>query len=38
MLKAVQDASDDKKKNINSGLVAESLAYSLAKGGNKWQR
>jgi DNA polymerase-3 subunit delta' len=37
-IKAVQDAITAKKKNINSGLIYDRLAYSLAKGGNKWHR
>ena len=37
-IKAVQDAITAKKKNINTGLICDSLAYTLAKGGNKWQR
>ena len=37
-IKAVQDAIKSKKKNLNTGLICDSLAYTLAKGGNKWQR
>lgn len=37
-IKAVEDALTAKKKNINTGLICDSLAYTLAKGGNKWQR
>ncbi len=37
-IKAVQDAIKAKKKNLNTGLICDSLAYTLAKGGNKWQR
>lgn len=37
-IKAVEDAITAKKKNINTGLICDSLAYTLAKGGNKWQR
>ena len=37
-LNAVKEAYSAKKKNINGGLVTDSLAYSLAKGGHKWQR
>ena len=37
-IKAVEDALTAKKKNVNTGLICDSLAYTLAKGGNKWQR
>ncbi|MBR6766127.1 MAG: DNA polymerase III subunit [Clostridia bacterium] len=37
-IKAVQDAITAKNKNINGGLIYDSLAYSLAKGGNTWHR
>ena len=37
-IKAVEDALSAKKKNINTGLICDSLAYALAKGGNKWHR
>ena len=37
-LHAVEKAIEDKKKNINGGLVIERLAYVLSKGGTKWQR
>lgn len=37
-IKAVQDALAAKSKNINSGLVFDRLAYTLAKGGNIWHR
>jgi len=37
-IKAVEDALTAKKKNVNTGLICDNLAYTLAKGGNKWQR
>lgn len=37
-IKAVQDAADGKTKRFNEGLINERLAYTLAKGGTKWQR
>ena len=37
-IKAVEDAITAKTKNINTGLICDSLAYTLAKGGKKWQR
>lgn len=37
-IKAVEDALTAKKKNVNTGLICDTLAYALAKGGNKWQR
>lgn len=37
-IKAVEDAMTAKKKNVNAGLICDTLAYTLAKGGNKWQR
>ncbi len=37
-IKAVQDALTAKSKNINSGLIFDRLAYTLAKGGNIWHR
>ncbi len=37
-LSAVQEALAAKKKNINSGLIVDRLAYTLVKGGIKWQR
>ena len=35
---AVQEALAAKKKNINTGLISDRLAYTLAKGGHKWQQ
>jgi len=37
-LRAVEEAIENKKKNINSSLLVERLSYTLVKGGNKWQR
>ena len=37
-LKAVQDAMAKKQKNVNSGLIFDRLAYTLAKGGKTWHR
>ena len=37
-IKAIQDAADGKTKRFNEGLINERLAYTLAKGGIKWQR
>lgn len=37
-IKALEEAAAAKKKNINSGLLIEELAYALVKGGVKWQR
>ena len=37
-IKAVKDAADGKTKRFNEGLINERLAYTLAKGGIKWQR
>jgi len=37
-IKAVQDALTAKRKNINSSLIFDRLAYTLAKGGNIWHR
>ena len=37
-LKAVQEALTAKQKNVNSGLIFDRLAYTLAKGGQTWHR
>ncbi len=37
-LKAVQDSLAAKQKNVNSGLIFDRLAYTLAKGGKTWHR
>ena len=37
-LKAVQDALTAKSQNVNSGLIFDRLAYTLAKGGKTWHR
>ena len=37
-LKAVQDSLAAKQKNVNSGLIFDRLAYTLAKGGQTWHR
>ncbi len=37
-MKALENAAAAKKKNINSGLIIEELAYALVKGGIKWKR
>lgn len=37
-MKAVQDATENRNKRFNEGLICEELSYILAKGGTKWQR
>ena len=37
-LKAVQESLAAKQKNVNSGLIFDRLAYTLAKGGQTWHR
>lgn len=37
-LRAVQDAKQAKKQNVNPGLLTDELAYRMVKGENSWQK
>lgn len=37
-LKAISDAKNAKKANVNRTIIEQKLAYELVKGGKKWQR